>query len=149
MRIPHTLRFVVLLLRVALGLNLFYYGAGKIFAPSFGGGPVAPFINFSAAADASFGGTTLPALFWPTIAFIIGICLIIGFLTRIASVVGIILAAVNYAPFGGTIPVTPLQFANNVTLVALCFLVIIFANAGEYFGLDRFIHLSLSKKQRQ
>ncbi len=146
-RIPHTLKLTILLLRLALGLNFFYFGASTLFS-AFGKSPVPPLISFSATVSAPFSAS-LPAAFWPWVSLIIGACLVFGFFTRVASIAGIVLILLSYNPFAGGTPFSLWHLANTGTLVVLCFLILLFSNAGEYFGLDRFIHLRVSKNKEK
>ena len=154
-RIPHSLRIIILLLRIALGLNFFYLGVNTLWGPSGGTGiGNGSLVGLYAWIGGSFGGSlgsTALATFWAWISLVIGACLIAGLITRLVSITGIVLTLASYyAPTpSGSIPLNPLQFANDGTLIVLCFLVLLFSGAGEYIGLDQFLHVHLAGKHRK
>lgn len=124
-KLPHHLRIIILLLRLELGVNFLYLNAAMAL-PAF---------------------KTVSA--WVFIA--IGICLIAGLFTRVAAIAGIALTAASYAPALNLAAFNPSNLsglANQGVLVAICLLIIIFSNAGAYIGLDKFIHIHLSRKHK-
>lgn len=148
MRLPHSLRVIIFLLRIALGLDFFYLGFGVLFNPTLGTDIRAQsFGNIYSwlAAPAVQGGWIQPVAQWAFV--IIGICLFVGLLTRIASIAGIALVLLSYLPTVSFSAFSASQFINDEVIVVICLLVIIFANAGAYLGLDSFIHIGGSKKK--
>jgi hypothetical protein len=111
-KLPHSLRIVILLLRVAIGLNFFYAIA---------------FNKLQTPIEWAF--------------FIIGACLVLGFLTRIVSIIALVLLIWNYLPTINYAVLNISHFVNDQVIVMICLLVLIFSNAGKYIGLDMFIHL--------
>lgn len=111
-KLPHSLRIVILLLRVAIGLNFFYSIA---------------FNKLQTPVEWAF--------------FLIGACLVVGLLTRIASIVAIALLVWNYLPTINYSVLNIAHFVDNQVILMICLLVLIFANAGKYIGLDMFIHI--------
>lgn len=148
-RLPHALRFSVFLLRLALGVNFFYVGWSALFDQplihKLGGRSLG---DLYAWIGAPFGGAALgTALAWACIA--IGVCLIAGLVTRLAAVAGIALTVASYAPSVTLAPPSFTQFANDAVLAIAAFLVLLFANAGDYLGLDRFIHIHLAARHKK
>lgn len=147
-RLPHSLRLIILLLRVALGLNFFFLGWSSLFDRSLVG---------------ALGGRSLPSLYawmgtsadsvvlqtvsaWVFLA--IGACLIVGLITRLASILGIVFTLASFIPTITPPALDPAKFANSAVLVIICLLIIIFSNAGEYLGLDMLIHVHLAGKHK-
>jgi len=141
MKLPHSLRAIILLLRIALGLNFFYLGFSVLFNHSLGTQIRAQsFGNLYSwlAAPVVQGGWVQPVAQWAFL--IIGICLIAGLLTRLASIAGIILTLLSYLPTVSYAALSVSQFINDEVIVVICLLILVFANAGSYLGLDTFIH---------
>lgn len=111
-KIPHSLRIVILLLRVALGLNFFYAIA---------------FNKLQTPIEWTF--------------FLIGAFLVLGLLTRIASIIAIALLVWNYLPTINYSVLNIAHFVDSQVITMICLLILIFANAGKYIGLDMFIHI--------
>ncbi|MGD1003469.1 MAG: DoxX family protein [Minisyncoccia bacterium] len=150
MKLPHSLRVIILLLRVALGLNFFYLGFSVLFNPALGKTVSArSFGNLyswlaTPAAVAGQGNWIQAVAQWAFL--IIGICLILGLLTRLASIVGIVLALFSYLPTVSFAAFNVAQFINDEVIIVICLLILIFSNAGNYLGLDTFIHFHRPKK---
>lgn len=142
-KIPHSLRIAILFLRLALGLNFAYLAFSILFDPLLGkavgnrafDGFYAWLANSSASA-----GWLHPFAQWAFL--IIGVCLILGIATRFASIVGIVLVFLSYLPNVSYSALSLSQFINDEVIVIICLLILIFANAGSYFGIDKFIHIS-------
>jgi uncharacterized membrane protein YphA (DoxX/SURF4 family) len=140
-KLPHTLRLVVFFLRLALGLDFVNLGLTAIFDPGMRNAS-----NGRSLGDLSAWLATVPKTgAWQTIlawAFlIVGICLILGFVTRLASIAGIVLAIPSLAPSMTLAGIAPARFIGDNIIVVLCLCIIMIARAGEYFGVDRFVHL--------
>ena len=140
-KLPHALRFTIFLLRIALGLNFLFLGLGKVF----GSGIPRQYATGKALSDlsswlatASYAAAPLGAAFaW--ICIIIGICLIAGFLARLAAIGGIALLIASVFP-GMTGFLEAQRFVSEGVIAMLCLIIIIITNAGAYLGLDHFIH---------
>ena len=151
MKLPHSLRVIIFLLRVALGLNFFYLGFSALFNPTLGRTVSAQsFGNLyswlaTPAAVAGLGNWVQPVAQWAFL--IIGICLILGLLTRLASIAGIILALLSYLPTVSFAAFNVAQFINDEVIVVICLLIIIFSNAGDVSRLDTFIHFHAPAKK--
>jgi thiosulfate dehydrogenase [quinone] large subunit len=147
MKLPHSLRVIILLLRIALGLNFFYLGFSVLFNPALGTQIRArSFGNlYSWLAVPAQGGWTHPFAQWAFL--IIGACLMLGLLTRLASIAGIILTLFSYLPTVSYSALSVSQFINDEVIVVICLLIIVFSNAGSYLGLDNFIHIHPPRKK--
>ena len=146
-KIPHSLRIVIFLLRLTLGMSFFYLGFTELFDPSLGrqlhGRSLVELYSWVAAT---------PSLDWihtvsPWAFLIIGACLVLGLATRLSSIVGIVLTLLSYLPSISYTAITVQQFINDEVIIVICLLILIFSNAGAYLGLDKFIHISFSHKQ--
>ena len=147
MKLPHSLRVIILFLRLALGLNFFYLGFSSLFSPALGKTVRAHSFGdlYSwLATPASSGNWIQPIAQWAFL--IIGVCLVLGLLTRIASIAGIVFALLSYLPTVTFAAFNAAQFISDEVIVVICLLIIIFANAGAYLGLDNFIHFHSPKK---
>lgn len=144
-RLPHSLRLVVFLLRVALGLNFFYVGFTSLFNPALG-------IQVREHSLASLydwlgsPGMTNWAQFVAWIFLIVGVCLMIGLFTRLISLVGIILVIMSYAPTTLS-HLAVFQIVNDELIVLISLMILIFAKAGTYLGMDTFMRFSLRHKK--
>ena len=149
MKLPHSLRVIILLLRLALGLNFFYLGFSVLFNPTLGGQiRTRSFGNlYSWLATAPTPGDWVhPFAQWAFL--IIGACLMLGLLTRLMSIAGIVLTLFSYLPTVSYSTLTISQFINDEVIVVICLLIIIFSNAGAYLGCDTFIHIHPPAKKK-
>jgi thiosulfate dehydrogenase [quinone] large subunit len=153
MKLPHSLRVIIFLLRVALGLNFFYLGFSALFNPALGKtvsarsfGNLYAWLATPATVTAGYGSWIQPVAQWAFL--IIGICLMLGLLTRLASIAGIVLALLSYLPTLSFAAFNVAQFINDEVIVVICLLIIIFSNAGAYLGCDTFIHFHSPKKKQ-
>lgn len=149
MKLPHSLRVIILLLRLALGLNFFYLGFSALFNPSLGTDIRArSFGNLYAwlatPMAAGQGNWLQPVAQWTFL--VIGVCLLLGLFTRLASVAGIVLILLSYLPTVSFAAFNALEFINDEIIVVICLLILVFANAGAYLGCDTFIHIHGPKK---
>jgi uncharacterized membrane protein YphA (DoxX/SURF4 family) len=149
MKLPHSLRLVIFLLRLVLGLNFFYLGFTNLFShpleQTFGQRSLTDLYAWIAAStNAGYLGTLFAWMF-----LIIGVCLLIGLLTRLMSTIGFILILASYFPGITSSALTASQFVSDGVIVAICLLVLIFSNAGAYLGVDKFIHIGLSPKPKK
>ncbi len=151
MKPPHSLRVIIFFLRVALGLNFFYLGFSTLFdhalgaeirARSFGN-----LYSWLATAPAAAGGNGWLQPFAQWAFLIIGACLMLGLLTRLAAIVGIALTLMSYLPTISFAAFSVSQFINNEVIVIICLLILIVSGAGNYLGLDNFIHFHGPKKK--
>lgn len=147
-KLPHGLRFVIFLLRIAVGLTFFYLGFTSLFNTRLGlilqGRSISGLYLWLA-------NLTSPA--WlhqiaPWIFLLVGACLVIGLATRLVSVIAIVLVLVGYLPSVSYTVSSVVQFINDELIVMLCLLILIAARAGEYIGLDMFFHVGFRQKNK-
>jgi len=147
-KLPHTLRFVVFLLRIVIGLTFFYLGFTSLFNPQLGlilqGRSVSGLYLWLASL-------TSPA--WlhqvaPWAFLILGACLVIGLFTRLTAALGVALVLVGYVPSLSYTITNLVQFINDELIVVICLLVLIAAKAGGYLGLDAVLHIGFRKKEK-
>lgn len=140
-RLPHSVRLIIFFLRIAVGLSIFYTGFVKIF----GGGVALRSFGRESSYLWTSGleglGSTLLVAKWTLL--IIGLCLIFGILTRLSSIIGIVILGFMYVN-SLTLPVPHLSQLDSPQLtIILCLFLFIFSQAGNYLGIDKFIHFSL------
>lgn len=143
-RIPHTLRLSIFFLRVVLGLNFFILGFGKIFNSYLASG----FIQSDSLSGLRYWITSPVNAGWVNSAsqwslLIIGLCLVIGLATRFMSFLGIVLTAMTYFAGVNLLSISMSDLINDQMVILICLFIFIIARAGEYLGLDKFIHFSL------
>lgn len=146
--IPHSLRLTIFFLRLALGVNFFYVGWTLLFnhglvdilrARSLG------WLYNWLATPMPFGG--VPAAVFAWILLVVGILLIIGLFTRLASLVSVVLiilsllTAINISAFNLT------QLVNDEIIALFGLFVLIFGRAGTYLGFDKFVKWSRKHKE--
>ncbi len=153
MKLPHSLRVIILLLRLALGLNFFYLGFSALFSPAIGKevrahsfGDLYAWLAAPTVAGVGQGGWVWlqPVAQWAFL--VIGICLILGLFTRLSSIAGIVLILLSFLPTVSFAAFNALTFINDEVIVVICLLILIFANAGAYLGCDTFIHIHGPRK---
>jgi thiosulfate dehydrogenase [quinone] large subunit len=142
----------ITVLRVFVGWHFLYEGIAKLTAPSWsaGGylkqarGPLADLFRGLASQPNLLANADLITMWGLTL---VGVCLILGLFTRLASLAGIGFILLFYLcnpPFVGyfySIPTEGSYLIVNKNLVELCALVVIFATgSGRFAGLDRIVH---------
>lgn len=148
-KLPHTLRLTVLILRIALGVNFFYLGFSALFSPG-----LEKILSERSLTD-FYAWLAIPAnsgslgTFFSWAFLFIGACLIVGLFTRFVSAGAFVLTLFTYIPGMMATPLTLSQFVNDEVIVAACLLVLIFANAGSYLGIDTFIHIHLASRHNK
>ena len=148
-KLPHSLRLAIFLLRITLGLNFVYLGFGTIFNTGLGkelsGRSLTSF--YAWLSDPGSAGSF--QFFLPYAFLAIGACLLLGLFTRTMSLVGIVLTLMNYISHINYATLGVSQLINDEVLVVICLLVLVFANAGTYLGIDNFIHIHLSSRHKR
>ncbi len=146
-KLPHSLRIAIFILRLAIGLNFFYFGFAVLFNPTLGKEFRGQTLNnlYAWLSAPAAAGWVHPFSQWALL--IIGACLILGLATRIASLVGIVVLLFSFLPNISYTALTVEQFLNDEVIVIVCLLIIFLSNAGAYLGIDNFIHISLRHKQ--
>ena len=147
-------------LRVFVGWHFLYEGIAKLTAPSWSAagylkqarGPLADLFRDLASRPNLLANADLITMWGLTI---VGVCLILGLLTRLASLGGIAFILLFYLcnpPFIGyfySIPTEGSYLIVNKNLVELCALVVIFATgSGRFAGLDRILHGLFARRPR-
>ncbi len=120
MKLPHSLRVIILLLRIALGLQFIYR---------------VPFAQLHTPEQWAF--------------VVIGGLLVIGLITRLSSIVAIVLILVSYLPTLNYAVLNVPQYVGADAILVICMLILIFSNAGRYFGLDTFIHIRMPGRKKE
>jgi uncharacterized membrane protein YphA (DoxX/SURF4 family) len=146
MKLPHSMRVMIFLLRIALGLNFFYLSYSVLFNPALGkevhGRSFGDLYSWLALTNQP--GWVHPFAQWAFL--IIGACLMVGLLTRVMSVSAIILTLFSYLPTLSYSALNISQFISDEVIVVICLFLLVLANAGNYIGLDSFIHIHPPKK---
>ena len=142
----------IVVLRVVIGWHFLYEGLAKLQAPAWSAagylqqsrGPFASFFR-SLPADPNLLSRVNQVTMWGLVA--VGLGLLLGCFTRLASVGGILLILLFYLcnpPFVGyfyAVPTEGSYLVVNKNLVELAALVVVFlTRSGHVAGLDRIIH---------
>jgi thiosulfate dehydrogenase [quinone] large subunit len=148
------------LLRVAIGWHFLYEGVAKLTAPSWSAagylkqarGPFADFFRGVASQPNMLANADLVTMWGLTI---VGVLLMLGLFTRLASLGGIAFILLFYfatPPFVGyfyAIPTEGSYLIVNKNLVELCALVaILLTGSGRFAGLDRLVHGLFTRQPR-
>jgi thiosulfate dehydrogenase (quinone) large subunit len=150
----------ITVLRVLVGWHFFYEGLSKLTAPSWTAagylkaskGPLADAFHSLAARPDLLGNADLVTMWGLTL---VGAFLILGLLTRLASVAGMAfllmfyLAAPPWIGYFYAIPSEGSYLIVNKNLVEVAALaVIFFTGSGRFAGLDRIIHGLFRRRPR-
>ena len=150
----------ITVLRVFVGWHFLYEGLAKLTSPSWSAagymkqarGPFAELFRGLAAQPNLLANADLITMWGLTL---VGLCLILGLFTRLASIGGIAFLSLFYLcnpPFVGyfySIPTEGSYLVVNKNLVELCALVVIFATgSGRFAGLDRILHGLFARRPR-
>ena len=148
----------ITVLRVFVGWHFLYEGIAKLTAPAWTGagylkqarGPLAAFFRSLASDPSLLANADLVTKWGLTI---IGLCLILGLFTRLASLGGIAFILLFYLcqpPFVGyfySVPTEGSYLVVNKNLVELCALVVILVTgSGRFAGLDRILHALIRRR---
>jgi len=147
-RLPHSLRFVIFFLRLAVGLNFFYLGWSVLFEPSIKQEISRLSMNMFYSWLQAPAAANWPSSLLAWGALVIGACLTAGFFTRLAAFAGIGLIMLSYLPTVNVYDLRIFELINVNVIISLCLLVIIFSKAGNYLGLDKFLKMSLFSRNR-
>ena len=158
----HALRMTALvLLRVAIGWHFLYEGLAKLYAPNWTSAGYlevsrwvfAPLFHWIAAHAAVLRVVDLLNMWGLTV---IGVCLMLGCLTRLAAAAAALLLLLYYVanpPLVGMdfgVPAEGHYLIVNKNLVELVALVVVLIfPTGRFLGLDRIIHWALRRRQRR
>ncbi|HVO28420.1 MAG TPA: DoxX family membrane protein [Candidatus Paceibacterota bacterium] len=144
----HSLRLSLLFLRIALGLSFCYLGWAALFDRTLGAALRAVSLGgLSAwlAQPAPFAAVPSAAFAW--ILLVAGACLVIGLFTRIASIVAMALILASVLPGINIASFNPAQLVNEEVVAFFALLVLVFGKAGQYAGLDAFLHFGTRHKK--
>jgi len=150
----------ITVLRVFVGWHFLYEGIAKLTAPSWSAagylkqarGPFADLFRSLASQPNLLANADLITMWGLAI---VGVCLILGLFTRLASLAGIGFILLFYLatpPFIGyfySIPSEGSYLIVNKNLVEIAALVVIFATgSGRFAGLDRIVHGLFARRPR-
>jgi thiosulfate dehydrogenase (quinone) large subunit len=150
----------ITVLRVFVGWHFLYEGIAKLTSPSWSAvgylkqarGPFADMFRSLAAQPSLLANADLITMWGLTL---VGVCLILGLFTRLASLAGIAFVLLFYLcnpPFVGyfySIPTEGSYLVVNKNLVELCALVVILVTgSGRFAGLDRILHGLFARRPR-
>jgi uncharacterized membrane protein YphA (DoxX/SURF4 family) len=148
MRLPHSLRIVIFLLRIVLGMDFLFLGVSVVFQPGpYQGTGASSFGDLHAWLAGVTNANSLQTVFaWAFM--VIGACLIVGLIVRLASLAGVALAVTSMIPVIDYRHLNILQFTGDGIIAIVCLLILFVTNAGTYIGLDQFFHVRLSSKNQ-
>ena len=150
----------ITVLRVVVGWHFLYEGVAKLMLPSWSAagylkqarGPFAGLFRWLASQPTHLANADLITMWGLTL---VGLLLILGLFTRLASVMGIVLILLFYLanpPLVGyfySIPTEGSYLIVNKNLVELCALVVILVTgSGRFAGLDRLLHRVFVRQPR-
>src|SRR4051812_32851280 len=111
-KIPHTLRLIIFFLRLAIGLDFFYLGFTSIFNTPLAQRLSSRSLSILYQWLASTANTGSFATFLEWAFLFIGICLVLGFATRFASIAGVVLVLMGFIPNINSPIFNASQYAN-------------------------------------
>lgn len=150
----------ITVLRVFVGWHFLYEGIAKLTSPSWSAagylkqarGPFAELFRWLATQPNQLANADFITMWGLTI---VGVCLILGLFTRLASLAGIGFILLFYLcnpPFVGyfySIPTEGSYLIVNKNLVEVCALFVILATgSGRFAGLDRILHGLFARRPR-
>jgi thiosulfate dehydrogenase [quinone] large subunit len=150
----------ITVLRIAVGWHFLYEGIAKLTSPSWSAagylkqarGPFAGLFKWLAGEPNLLANADLITMWGLTL---VGMLLILGLFTRLASLGGIGFIVLFYLcnpPFVGyfySIPTEGSYLIVNKNLVELCALVVILVTgSGRFAGLDRIVHGLIGRRPR-
>lgn len=150
----------ITVLRVVVGWHFLYEGVAKLTSPSWSSagylkqarGPFAELFKWLASQPNLLANADVITMWGLTL---VGLFLILGLFTRLASIGGIGFLLLFYLcnpPFVGyfySLPMEGSYLVVNKNLVELCSLVVIFmTGSGRFAGLDRVVHALFGRRPR-
>jgi thiosulfate dehydrogenase (quinone) large subunit len=160
MKLSRGAMLAITALRVFVGWHFLYEGIAKLTAPSWSAagylkqarGPFAEMFRGLASQPNLLANADLITMWGLTL---VGLCLILGLFTRLASLAGVGFILLFYLcnpPFIGyfySIPTEGSYLIVNKNLVELCALVVIFSTrSGRFAGLDRILYARFVRRAR-
>lgn len=152
MKLSRSAMIAITVMRVVVGWHFLYEGIAKLTSPSWSAagymkvsrGPFAALFHWIAGQPQLLDKANLITMYGLTI---VGLLLILGLFTRIASIGGIGFVLLFYLcnpPFVGyfySIPTEGSYLVVNKNLVEVCALsVVLLTRSGLFAGLDRILH---------
>ena len=159
-KLSHGPMIAITLLRVFVGWHFLYEGLTKLTSSTWSAagymkasrGPFASVFKWIASQPHLLDNANLITMYGLTL---VGVLLILGLFTRLASVAGIGFILLFYLcnpPFVGyfySIPTEGSYLIVNKNLVELCALaVVLLTGSGRFAGLDRIVHLLFARRPR-
>ena len=159
-RLSRSAMIAITVLRVMVGWHFLYEGIAKLTSPAWSAagymrasrGPFAEFFRLIASQPQLLDKANLITMYGLTI---VGVLLMLGLFTRLASLAGIGFILLFYLcnpPFIGyfySIPTEGSYLIVNKNLVELCALaVILLTRSGLFAGLDRIVHGLVARRPR-
>jgi len=150
----------ITVLRVVIGWHFLYEGVAKLTAASWSSagylnqarGPFAGLFRWLASQPNMLANADLITMWGLTV---VGVLLMLGLFTRLASLAGIAFILMFYLstpPFIGyfySVPTEGSYLIVNKNLVELCALIVIFTTgSGRFAGLDRILHGLFARRPR-
>lgn len=150
----------ITVLRVVIGWHFLYEGVAKLTATSWSSagylnqarGPFAGLFRWLASQPNMLANADLITMWGLTV---VGVLLMLGLFTRLASLAGIAFILMFYLstpPFVGyfySVPTEGSYLIVNKNLVELCALIVIFTTgSGRFAGLDRILHGLFARRPR-
>ena len=160
MKLSRGAMLAITAMRVFVGWHFLYEGIAKLTAPSWSAagylkqarGPFAEMFRGLASQPNLLANADLITMWGLTL---VGLCLILGLFTRLASLAGVGFILLFYLcnpPFIGyfySIPTEGSYLIVNKNLVELCALVVIFSTrSGRFAGLDRILYARFARRPR-
>lgn len=154
------LMIAITVMRVVIGWHFLYEGIAKLTAPAWSSagylrqarGPFAQLFRWLASQPDLLSNADLITMWGLTL---VGVLLMLGLFTRLASVAGIGFILLFYLatpPFVGyfySVPSEGSYLIVNKNLVELCALaVVLVSGSGRFAGLDRLVHAILARRSR-
>jgi thiosulfate dehydrogenase (quinone) large subunit len=159
-QISRSAMIAITVLRIVVGWHFLYEGIAKLTSPSWSAagylkqarGPFAHLFTRLASEPNLLANTDLVTMWGLTL---VGVLLILGLLTRLASLAGVGFILLFYLcnpPFVGyfySIPSEGSYLIVNKNLVELCALVVIMVTgSGRFAGLDRIVQGLVARRPR-
>lgn len=141
-------RLSIILLRLAMGALLFYSGLTRVFdsSTSLPQPLVSAFLPELYHWLGDPGRLSMVNAVYEWVMLLVGLLLLLGLMTRLASFLAIILALFSYLP---SLPNSP-RFALNESLIyILVYILLITSKAGLYLGMDKYVTFSLFHRKHK
>jgi uncharacterized membrane protein YphA (DoxX/SURF4 family) len=146
----HSLRLSLFLLRLAVGLSFFYLGWAALFnrplAATLGTRSLSGLSSWLAMPSPI---ASIPSSAFAWLFFVIGILIIIGLFTRLASFIAIVIVLASLLPAINFTAFNPTQLVNDEVIILFSLFVLIFGKAGHYLGVDGGLQRRKAKRKNR